>query len=224
MKAQDLAEFQSSGFLVLPAQVGAADLRALCAEAQRILDGLLLSDERVTAWRLASGKAYVLKIKSVVALSPAVREAADLMGRVASVLLGGPVTLIDDKISFKQRVPGTAPARTLGEEVHKHTDAAYYRRRGLTGDIVTLAVCLDDCAEASGPVRVWPGSHLHEAPEETTVDHGPVIPDAAAPDHEGVALTAKAGDVLAWDARLVHASGPNTSGRPRRLLILGFAR
>jgi ectoine hydroxylase-related dioxygenase (phytanoyl-CoA dioxygenase family) len=55
-----------------------------------------------------------------------------------------------------------------------------------------------------------------------TDTQGPVVPDAAAPDTDAVLLTADAGTVIAWDAALVHASGPNTSGHSRRLLVLGY--
>lgn len=87
---------------------------------------------------------------------------------------------------------------------------------------MTIAVCLDDCAVNAGPVRVCPGTHRRAIPSIPT-ENGPVVPDSAAPDAASIPLTAAAGAVLAWDSRLVHASGPNTTGRPRRLLVLGYA-
>jgi ectoine hydroxylase-related dioxygenase (phytanoyl-CoA dioxygenase family) len=134
---------------------------------------------------------------------------------------------MEEKITYKQRISMTSDwpsLRVLGEEVHKHSDAAYFHARGFHDPIVTLTICLDDAPAESGTVRVWPGSHRQHLPHVPTKDHGPVVPDAAAPDEASVTLTASAGSVLAWDARLVHASGPNTTGNPRRLLILGYAR
>jgi ectoine hydroxylase-related dioxygenase (phytanoyl-CoA dioxygenase family) len=56
-----------------------------------------------------------------------------------------------------------------------------------------------------------------------TERQGPVVPDEQAPDSAAVTLVAAAGTVLIWDANLVHASGPNLSDEPRRLLVLGYA-
>jgi ectoine hydroxylase len=142
---------------------------------------------------------------------------------LAGQLLGGPAHLMENKITYKQRVAGNWPGlRVLGEEVHKHSDAAYFHARGYPDPVVTIAVCLDDCAVNAGPVRVCPGTRRRAIPSIPT-ENGPVVPDSAAPDAASIPLTAAAGAVLAWDARLVHASGPNTTGRPRRLLVLGYA-
>ncbi|MEU9890072.1 phytanoyl-CoA dioxygenase family protein [Sphaerisporangium sp. NPDC051011] len=224
MTPQHLAAFRSDGHLVLPGWITAKELEALRTEADNIICDVPLTDRRVTAWRLTDGDAYVLKVKPVLDLAPTARGLAASLAGLATTLLGGAARLIDEKISYKQRVGGTAPERVLGEEIHKHADAVYYRRRGIAGPIVTIAVCLDDCPPSAGPVRVWPGSHLRDVPHQLTEDHGPVVPDQEAPDSRSVPLTAAAGTILAWDARLIHASAPNTSGRPRRLLILGYAR
>ncbi|MCD0452496.1 phytanoyl-CoA dioxygenase family protein [Actinocorallia sp. API 0066] len=223
MTPNQLEGFRSEGHLTLPGRITAEDLVRLRAEADAILRSVPLTDRRMTAWRLADGDAYVLKAKPVLDLAPTAQTLAVTLSGLASALLGDDARLIDEKISYKQRLTGTAPDRILGEDVRKHTDAAYYRLRGITEPIVTIAVCLDDCPPSAGPVRVWPGSHLHDVTHEITEDHGPVVSDRDAPDEHSVLLTAEARAVLVWDARLVHASTSNTSGRPRRLLILGYA-
>lgn len=232
--ARDLSRFIADGYLVLPDLVATATIQALRAEADAVLSRLVdemadsqTTNPRVTWWRLASGKPYVLKVKPVNDLSPAVAALADdesLRGLV-TVLLGGPARLMDNKFMYKQVLDigaGWAALPVLGEEVCKHTDAAYFSARGFDR-VLTVAVCLDDCTASAGALRVWPGTHRHNVEMVSTDNQGPVVPDESAPNADAVILTASAGTVLVWDAALVHASGPNTSGGPRRLLVLGYA-
>ncbi|MFC5186758.1 phytanoyl-CoA dioxygenase family protein [Actinomadura harenae] len=233
----DAVRFAESGYVVLP-PLPLEHIETLRGEAAELLDSIVAAggldrlsrDPRVTCWRLADGQAYVLKIKHVTEQCRSLRSAADgPMAQVAAHLLGAAPLLIDEKVTYKQRVPAYQAGSitdlpVLDPSVHKHTDAAYYTRRGITGPVVTVALCLDEVAAASGPVRVWPGSH-HRAPAFTdTAAHGPVVDDDQAPDEHAVPLTGNAGTVLAWDARLVHASAPNTTGDPRRLMIAAYAR
>jgi Phytanoyl-CoA dioxygenase (PhyH) len=228
--------FQTDGYLILPDLVAEPILAQLREEAANLLDRFVAemdatgeTDPRVTWWRLPSGEPYLFKIKPVFDLAPTARELGHSPELIATAaeLLGGQPRLMEEKITYKQRVSVTrewASLRMLGEEVHKHTDAAYFHARGFHDPILTLAVCLDDAPIASGAVRVWPGTHKQHLPHVPTKDHGPVVPDASAPDWASMTLAAKAGSVLAWDARLVHASGPNTTEYPRRLLVLGYTR
>lgn len=232
----DLARsFQTAGYAVLPGMFPNAVVERLRTEASVLLRRLVTSmdatgevDPRVTWWRLPTGEPYVFKVKPILDLAPTAQAVArdgqllDIVGR----LLGAPPALMENKITYKQRVTVERPwssLRLLGEQVCKHFDAAYFHARGYRDPLATVAVCLDDVPADSGPVRVWPGSHLQNLPHLPTPDHGPVVPDAYAPDEGSVPLVAAAGSVLMWDARLVHASGPNTTSSPRRLLVLGYA-
>ncbi|SCL19851.1 phytanoyl-CoA dioxygenase family protein [Micromonospora inyonensis] len=232
--AQQIDRFASHGYLVLPDLIPPATIQDLRVEADEILGGRLARmvasrtlDPRVTWWRLTSGKPYVLKVKPVVDLSPTATTVADdhALRAVVADLLGAPPALMDNKLMYKQTVDisaGWATLPVLGEEVRKHTDAAYYATRGYPR-VLTVAVCLDPCTEKAGALRVWPGSHRRTIGMIPTDNQGPVVPDAAAPDTAAVTLVAAPGTVLVWDAALVHASGPNTSGHPRRLLVLGYS-
>jgi hypothetical protein len=226
--------FAEEGHLVLRDLFASEIVDQLRSDADTVLHNALSAmttaqaqDLRVTWWRLASGRPYVLKIKPVLDLaSSAARLAhgAELRGVVAD-LLGVEPQLVEDKFMYKQVVDAAtdwADLPTLGEEVCKHTDAAYFQARGYER-VVTVAVCLDECTAEAGALKVWPGSHQRVVEQVDTANQGPVVPDHAAPDSTAVTLEAHPGSVLAWDARLVHASGPNTSGNPRRLLVLGYA-
>lgn len=231
-----LRSFQTEGYTVLPGVLSGVVLEDLRTEASVLLRRLMAcmddtgeADPRVTWWRLPTGEPYVFKVKPVLDIAPTagvVARNGQLLEAVER-LLGEPPVLMEDKITYKQRMtmaPPWSSLRVLGEEVRKHSDAAYFHARGYRDPIVTVAVCLDDVPADSGPVRVWPGSHLQDLPHLPTLEHGPVVPDTYAPDETSVPLIAGAGSVLAWDARLVHASGPNTTGSPRRLLVLGYTK
>jgi ectoine hydroxylase len=226
--------FAEAGFAVLPGFIPATTVELLRVDADAVLNRLLsamaatkTADPRVTWWRLPSGRVYVLKVKPVIDLAPVaagVAASAELHD-AATGLLGGPPRLMDNKFMYKQEVEVVAPwadLPVLGEEVRKHTDAAYFAAHGY-GRVLTVAVCLDDCTEAAGALRVWPGTHRQAIQHIPTANQGPVVPDHAAPDRDAVTLEATAGSVLIWDSALVHASGPNTTSRPRRLLVLGYA-
>lgn len=233
VSADVLQTFQTEGFLVLPGFLSIAGLHQLRCDADAVLRRLIeamvaeqTTDERVTWWRLASGRLYLLKVKPVIDLAPAAAKFAggpDLRVLIGH-LLGAVPQLMEDKFMYKQELDIVAPwaaVPVLGEEVCKHTDAAYFRARGY-GRVLTVAACLDDCADESGALRVWPGTHRRDVEQVITVRQGPVVPDHAAPDAAAVTLEAAAGSLLVWDSALVHASGPNTSDRPRRLLVLGY--
>ncbi|MEV0134683.1 phytanoyl-CoA dioxygenase family protein [Dactylosporangium sp. NPDC050688] len=227
-------QFTKDGYLVLPEIVPPAMITRLRAEADAALTGMLdtmaherVTDPRLTWWRLPSGRLYVLKIKSVLdlAATAAVLAAGPLLHQVTTDLLGSAAQLIDSKFMYKQTVDVPAAwtdLPVLGEEVCKHTDAVYYRAKG-HDQVVTVALCLDDCTPTTGALKVWPGTHHRDIEMIATQRQGPVVPDNAAPDSHAVALLAPAGSMLVWDSALVHASGPNESGRPRRLLVLGYA-
>jgi hypothetical protein len=230
----DHSRFRQDGYLVMPNALPAGMVADLQTAADRLLihttDTVVReqrADDRLTWWRLPTGQTYVLKIKSVVEQAPQVGAlaAGPVMQGLATELLAGQVEVIDSKFMYKATIgisADWADLPELGEEVCKHTDAAYYRTRGYNR-VLTVAVCLDDCTEAAGSLQVWPGTHRADIKMISTERQGPVVPDCAAPDRNAVSLYASAGSILAWDSALVHASGPNVSGRPRRLLVLGFA-
>jgi hypothetical protein len=234
VSTRELERFAADGFLVLPDLVPTITIDAIRGEADAVLQARLghmvatrTRDPRVTWWRLTSGRPFVLKIKPVVDLSATAASVAegDAVRAVVADLLGARSLLMENKFMYKQVVDvacGWAGLPVLSEEVCKHTDAAYFAARGYHR-VLTVAVCLDVCTEAAGALRVWPGSHLRAIEMVATDSQGPVVPDTDAPDDAAVTLVAAPGTVLVWDSALVHASGPNSSGRPRRLLVLGYA-
>jgi phytanoyl-CoA hydroxylase len=89
-------------------------------------------------------------------------------------------------------------------------------------DLLACGVALDDCTLENGCLTVIPGSH-----------HGPILDHhqegvfvgAIDIDREGVdvsgavPVTVRAGGIILHHTRMLHASAPNSSSHPRRLLL-----
>ncbi|WP_433724581.1 phytanoyl-CoA dioxygenase family protein [Actinoplanes sp. CA-051413] len=225
--------FEEGGYIVLPGALDPATVAGLREAARFAFErvvGTTIAERathpRLTWWRLPDGRPYVFKIKPVADLAETFVEMASspLLVDLATMLLGSRATLMEDKVTYKTALDIEAPwanLPVLGEEVRKHSDAAYFESRGFSR-VLTVALCLDDCPAEAGALRVWPGSHRAIIEHVPTAEQGPVVPDESLPDFAAVTLTGEAGTVLAWDSALVHASGPNQTTKPRRLLVLGY--
>ena len=95
---------------------------------------------------------------------------------------------------------------------------------------VAVLVYLSDTNEASGALRLLPGSHRRSVPLHGVLPgahrHGENLPrdHAAFGDQPGqVTLSAAAGDAVVLDYRLLHGTHPNDSGARRDCILLSFA-
>ena len=105
--------------------------------------------------------------------------------------------------------------------VEWHQDWAFYPHTN--DDILAVGVCIDGMNERNGALLVIPGSH-----KGPTYDHhqdnrfcGAVTDPEFTPDN-AVALEVPAGGISIHHVRALHASAPNYSGDPRRLLLFQF--
>ena len=123
-------------------------------------------------------------------------------------LLGGPAVLFKEKINFK--MPGGA-----GFEAHQDQQAGWSRYARL---FVTALVSIDPATIQNGCLEM-----------ATAVRQAALIGREWAPltgeDTAGLALTpveTQPGDVLFFDSYAPHASRPNLTDRPRRILYLTY--
>lgn len=136
----------------------------------------------------------------------------DLDARVQAVcrlptLLHAVGALIGERY-FLAQVEGREPLRGAGHQgLHRDLSA----QRG--GDTVNALAFFDDFGPANGATRLIPGSH-----------RGARDAAACAPPDESksMQLTGAAGDILVFDADLLHAASLNPSGGRRRSILIGY--
>ncbi len=109
---------------------------------------------------------------------------------------------------FLAQVEGREPLAGGGHQV-LHRDLSEQR----LGDRVTALVYLDDYGPANGATRIVPGSHR---PGER------LAPFDFSDESRVVQLAGNAGDVLLFDADLVHGASLNPSGARRRSLLVSY--
>ena len=114
-----------------------------------------------------------------------------------------------------------------GVEFPWHQDSTHRRFGGEEwkdvngrGSYVQTVIALDDIDETNGPIRLIPGSCRHG---HIDVGVAGQIPSRFIDGRPIVAATMAAGDVLAFGPYTIHASTPNLSSGPRRVLINGYA-
>ena len=127
------------------------------------------------------------------------------LARWAAALMGGPVVLFKDKINFK--MPGGA-----GFKAHQDQQAGWSTYAPL---FVTAMVTLDAATLANGCLEIAPGQRLKgligqqwEPLKEQDLRLEPV---PTAP-----------GDVIFFDSYVPHASKPNLTDAPRRILYITY--
>ncbi|GIL40812.1 phytanoyl-CoA dioxygenase family protein [Roseiterribacter gracilis] len=122
-------------------------------------------------------------------------------------LMGGPTVLFKEKINFK--LPGSA-----GFEPHQDQQAGWSRYAPL---FVTALVTLDPATLANGCLELVPGKHrqglIGEEWTPLSWDDLGLEPVETAP-----------GDVVFFDSFVPHASKPNQTNAPRRILYLTYNR
>lgn len=226
---EEVQAFHDKGYLVLRDVFDEAELETVRAEADRILELLInasLANDRTSGrFQLAEDDTgqYVRKVQPVNDLSRTVAEISEDERFLAPMrtLMGDEPVLMEEKLNYKTLLPDRlmeleADHATTAWPVHN--DWAYYRRDGYPRSIIWSAVCLDDCTPDNGPIRVWPGSHVRHLPHEPS-DLGFEVPPEEIDHAGGQELHVSAGSVLLFHSLLVHSSGHNDSGRPRRLML-----
>jgi ectoine hydroxylase-related dioxygenase (phytanoyl-CoA dioxygenase family) len=109
---------------------------------------------------------------------------------------------------FISQMEGREPLANGGHQ-QLHRDLSAQR----PGDTAIALVYLDDYGPGNGATRIVPGSHL-SAPGDPPVD--------LADESRSVQLTGSAGDILIFDADLIHAGSLNATGARRRTLLITY--
>lgn len=125
--------------------------------------------------------------------------------RWTSALMGGPAVLFKEKINFK--LPGAS-----GFKAHQDQQAGWTRYAPL---FVTALVTIDPATIENGCLELVPGRHRDGLIGE---EWNPLAEDGL----DLVAVPTQPGDVIFFDSFVPHASKPNFTGDPRRILYLTY--
>ena len=128
-----------------------------------------------------------------------------LLAGWASALLGGPAVLFKEKINFK--LPGAD-----GFKAHQDQQAGWTRYAPL---FLTAMVTLDPATIENGCLEMVAGRHREGLIGE---EWAPLAEDELAL----VAVPTAPGDVIFFDSFAPHASKPNRTADPRRILYLTY--
>ena len=119
------------------------------------------------------------------------------------VVVAAAATLIAERF-FLSQVEGREPLPGAGHQP-LHRDLSAQR----PGDTVNALAFFDDYGPANGATRLVPGSH--RAPDADPAD-----------ESRAVQLEGRAGDVLVFDADLLHAASHNPGPARRRAALIGY--
>ena len=148
-----------------------------------------------------------------------------MFSRCRRVVDGAEQLLSDEVYHYHAKMMLKEPR--VGGAWEWHQDYGYWYQNGcLYPDMLSVMIAVDRADRDNGCLEVLRGSHLMgrvehgRFGEQTGAD--PVRVAAARERLELVRFEAEAGDALFFHSNLLHASGPNTSERPRWTLILAY--
>jgi ectoine hydroxylase-related dioxygenase (phytanoyl-CoA dioxygenase family) len=222
--------FQEHGYVAMERVFSDDEVQRMRKEADEILELILNSSNslerqsgRLDLVRNEAGF-LVRKIQPINDLSLYLSQiSADsrLLDPMRALMNEEPI-LMEEKLNYKQPLPGlsfgfeTKPRDT--DRFPVHNDWAYYRAQNYPQGIISSAITLDDCPAEAGPIHIWPGTHKSHL-EHESVDIGLQVQPGLVDFEGGEDLLLPAGSVAFFSSLLVHNSRPNTSGKPRRMMI-----
>ena len=222
--------FQEHGYVAMERVFSDDEVQRMRKEADEILELILNSSNslerqsgRLDLVRNEAGF-LVRKIQPINDLSLYLSQiSADsrLLDPMRTLMNEEPI-LMEEKLNYKQPLPGlsfgfeTKPRGT--DRFPVHNDWAYYRAQNYPQGIISSAITLDDCPAEAGPIHIWPGSHKQHL-EHESIDIGLQVKKGLLDFEGGEDLVLPAGSVAFFSSLLVHNSRPNTSGKPRRMMI-----
>lgn len=208
----DRAAMARDGFLHVPGFFAAAEVAAMA----RWIDELVAAPEipgRHWVYRedsvLQPGARVLQRIENFVPFHPDFAHLIDggRLSRWVAALLGGPVVLFKEKINFK--LPGGG-----GFKPHQDQQAGWSTYAPL---FVTALVAIDPATAENGCLELAAGRHRQGL-------LGPEWQPLPAEGFDFRPVPTAPGDALFFDSFVPHASAPNTTAAPRRLLYLTYNR
>jgi ectoine hydroxylase-related dioxygenase (phytanoyl-CoA dioxygenase family) len=188
----DREQLHRDGYTLLRGAIPAEWLEPL----QRTFDAGVIPPEQ---WPVPRGPGWR---HSLLDLDPTIQAVCRLPSllKVAGELIG--------ERFFLAQVEGREPLQGSGHQ-GLHRDLSATR----PGDTVNVLAFFDNYGPENGATRVVPGTHRFTA-NDPPVD----LND----ESHAIQLSGNAGDILVFDADLLHAASTNHSGARRRSILIGY--
>lgn len=207
------AAYATDGYAVFSAAFDGSDVAAWRGECERlaaVLDQVDEHDVRVQTRTRPEGGVVRDRFDPVSDFSTLFRELAEepRLLAIAAAVLGSKAVRFKDRLILKS-------AGTGGYGLHR--DWPYWEFLGVPPEeFVSVMLSVDACDESNGALEVFPGLHRAElAPSsEEPRDLDPKAVEGLAP----AIARAAAGEVVLLHPMAPHRSGPNRSGRSRRIV------
>jgi len=218
LNAQQLAEFDEQGYLFLPDCFSEEEVSVLRIEAEKIY-----ATNRQEIWRERTGA------PRTAFAAHTYNEAFRLLG--AHPRLIEPIELLFGEKLYMHQFKINAKAPFDGEVWQWHQDyGTWARDDGMPEPrAMNISVFLDEVMAINGPLMFIPKSHRHgtlQAGHDTSTTSYPLwtldkeTVTRLADEGGIVAPTGKPGAVVMFHGNLVHASPPNITPYPRKIVYL----
>ena len=211
MDAQ-VADFERDGYLVARSAFDASEMRQIESWTRDLCER---PEEPGKHWvyreisLLEPERKIVSRIENIQRFHPGFAELTAALAGPVGRLLGEDAVLFKEKINFK--MPGGD-----GFKPHQDSQAGW---EAYASYFISVLVCIDEATEENGCIEVVAGHHkggIFRTWEPLTEDD--------MKDMEFVSCPTKPGDLVFFDSYTPHASGPNLSGRPRRIYYVTYNR
>lgn len=214
--------YREKGFIVVESIYSVAEIKLMTEALDELVDSAYGLTDHTGIIDLEPGHTAdvprVRRIKDPFLNHPVFNKMARHPRLIAALksLIGENLRMHGSKINLK--------SAEYGSPVEWHQDWAFYPHTN--DDVLAVGVMLDDMTEDNGPLLCVPGSHTGP-----TFDHhqdgrfiGAMDPQNCDIDFATAEkITGKAGACSFHHVRTVHASGKNTSGKNRRLMLFQIA-
>lgn len=219
LSQEEISFYHENGYLVVEDVLSAEELTAL----QRVTDEFVERSRQVNEHNdiydleanHSAERPRLRRIKNPIAQHEVYDQTLRHPGILDRVeqLIGPGVRRQNTKLNMKEPDHGSA--------VEWHQDWAFYPHTN--DDVLAVGVCLDDMTEENGCMLMAPGSHKGElhSHHENGIFVGAVSEPGFQPSDVAKCLV-KAGGITIHHARTLHASTPNHSANPRRLLLFEY--
>jgi ectoine hydroxylase-related dioxygenase (phytanoyl-CoA dioxygenase family) len=222
LTSQQISDYRREGYLAVPEVVPGATLARVRAVVDEFVEQSRQMTKDDTMFVLEPShmrdSPRLARINQPVKVHPMfdqIMRSSEVLDCVAA-MIGPDIRYHHSKLNMK--------TAGVGSPVEWHQDFVFFPHTN--DDVLAVGIALDDCTPDNGCLLVVPGSHrgpiLDHHQNGVFVGAVPAsLPDVAM--DKAVPVIVPAGGMSVHHSRTLHASAPNRSSKPRRLLLIEYA-